>query len=419
MKKTATTVATLLLAALFVATGWAQDKGATQGKKVPEIYLIKDRNALSGVTARSALDSRRNIRKALPVKQKKDVVIGLVPCTLDNPYYVARDKAAQDTASKYGYTVKIISSNFDIAQQTKAVETFVTQKVDVLIIDPVDAPSAENAARYAVQHGIPVVGVGNALEWDANIITTILANQYENGFENGVYAAQQFNKKHIKCVVILGQMGYSVADSRVNGMIGGIVYQRSKEMGKTLSREDAMLKGYNLFLALRDKGKFSDKDTDFEVSGFGEGGWTEEGGLKAGEDLLTASHDANLILAENDFMGIGAIRAIQNASLTPGKGGILVACAADGSKAAFELIKKGKMLSTGYNCPFMAGKYAVELIHMIFEEGYDANNMPIETSYQPYSINATNIDKFYDRNSDFAQMQDLKFKTIDQLVAAQ
>ena len=61
----------------------------------------------------------------------------------------------------------------------------------MLIIDPVNAPSGkENAADTPSRMEPPVVGVGNACEWDAKYTSpTILANQYQNGFENGIFRA--------------------------------------------------------------------------------------------------------------------------------------------------------------------------------------------------------------------------------------
>jgi len=409
MKRLLTLILALIL--MLCAAGIAEES------QYHEIYLIEDRNSLSGVYSIADLQSREAINKALPVEQKSDLVIGLTPCTLDNAYYVARDAAAQVKCDEYGYELKIIDANFDIAQQTKAVETFVTLGVDVIIIDAVDAAAAAQSAAYAVENGIPVIAVGNSFGSDSAAITTVLANQYENGYENGLYAAAQFVGQDIKATVVLGQMGYSVADSRISGNLAGIISARKAELGQEISKEDAMLEAFYMMNELRDTGKASYEEIGFYILGYGEGNWTEEGGQTATETLLTANSDMNLILAENDFMGIGAIRAIETMGMTPGEGGILIACSADGSKEAFEYIMEGKLLSTGYNCPQMAGQYAVELIHMIFEEGYDANNLPIETTYPAHSINATNVEEFYDPDSDFAKPMSLEFRTIDQILA--
>jgi ABC-type xylose transport system substrate-binding protein len=54
------------------------------------------------------------------------------------------------------------------------------------------------------------------------------------------------------------------------------------------------------------------------------------------EDILVANPDVNLLIAENDAMAIGALKAINEA----GKGSDITVAAFDGQKEAYELIKE-------------------------------------------------------------------------------
>ena len=54
----------------------------------------------------------------------------------------------------------------------------------------------------------------------------------------------------------------------------------------------------------------------FEVVGQGWGGWNNEGGLKAMEDILTAHPEVNVVLGENDSMVLGARDALKEAGKT-------------------------------------------------------------------------------------------------------
>ena len=51
------------------------------------------------------------------------------------------------------------------------------------------------------------------------------------------------------------------------------------------------------------------------------------------EDILVAHPDVNVLLAENDSMALGAMRAIENAGLTPMKD--IIIWLADGQKRHF------------------------------------------------------------------------------------
>jgi ribose transport system substrate-binding protein len=385
---------------------------SSAGNADHEIYTIDDSNALSGII-RPVIESRRSINKGLPVEQKDKVVIGWDLATLGNPWFVTVEQAAKERAKEYGYDLKVLVSDFNPTKQSSDIEAFVSQKVDVIVIDSVDIHAAAADAKRAVDAGIPVIGVGVAFDPSAPVITTVLSNSYLNGFECGVYAAEQLKGQNIKSILITGGMGHPVSESRGNGLVSGIVYGRMKESGKEISKEDAMLRGYNLWLEVRNNGKFKDEELNFELVGSGSGEWTDEGGLKIAEDLLTANPDVNLVLAANDFMGMGALRVIEQRKLSD----ILIACAADGSKEAMELIKEGKLLCTGYNCGTLVGAKVIDLIHKIFEEGYDADNMPIDSNLPAICINKDNVDKYYDPSQPFVKPVEHEFKTIDELMA--
>ena len=96
--------------------------------------------------------------------------------------------------------------------------------------------------------------------------------------------------------------------------------------------------------------------TTFEVVAQGWGNWSNNGGLKAMEDILVAHPDVNVLLAENDAMALGAMKAINEA----GKTDQITIVAIDGQKEAYQLIRAGKMGSTAVNSPDELGKYVVE-----------------------------------------------------------
>lgn len=217
-------------------------------------------------------------------------------------------------AEKYGYEVKVQVAGSKLEKQSQAIDSFITQGVDILVVNPTDVLGVASDIKHAVEAGIPVIAVGTAPDSSAPVITTINQSSYSNGFEAGKYVAEQYkNEDPINAALIIGVMGNATSESRLNGMIGGIIYGRMQKLGKTMSKEEAMLRGYYLFEQIKKSGKFDDPETKFSVLGIGTGNWTEEGGLKAAEDLLAANASKlNIILADNDFMGMGALKALGN-----------------------------------------------------------------------------------------------------------
>ena len=92
-------------------------------------------------------------------------------------------------------------------------------------------------------------------------------------------------------------------------------------------------------------------------------------------------------------MGMGALRAIENQGY---KGKIAVANAADGFRVALDLVKSGDMLVTGLCSGSHTGEGVMQLIHQIFDQGFDAGNLPLGSYYPSQIVTGQNADEFID-----------------------
>jgi len=71
------------------------------------------------------------------------------------------------------------------------------------------------------------------------------------------------------------------------------------------------------------------------------GDFTRAGGKEVMEAFLKAEKNIDVLFAHNDDMAIGAIQAIEEAGLKPGKDILIVSI--DGVKGAFEAMMAGKL----------------------------------------------------------------------------
>ncbi|WP_146048302.1 substrate-binding domain-containing protein, partial [Lactonifactor longoviformis] len=379
-----------------------------------EIYKLTERNALSGLVS-PAMKDRKDIDKALPKEQKGNLTIGLSMGQMGSSFFTEMIDSATKAAEDYGYELVMLCADGNISKQSADVESMITAGYDAIILNPMDVTAAAADVKRAVEAGIPVIGAGVDFAEDVPVVTSILANNYFGGWESGLYMGEFFKDQHIKAAAILGMMGHTIDESRINGMIAGILYKRAEQQGNPYAcQEDAYLEANDLFSELRDKGKFSSDKWDFEIVAQGQGDWTNEGGLAAAEDIIAGNSDINLIMAACDPMGAGAIKAIKNAGLTPGKD-IYVACAADGGKEMFPYLESGEMLVTGYNSPNLNGSAAVDLIHMMFEEGYDASNLPAASDLPNGAITKENWKEYEDPDLQYCKVLPFEWKTIDQI----
>ena len=411
-------IITVVLAVTVLAgTG----SGASESSAFDQLLAMKDQLPLSGLQPLH-LDSRKNIEKALPKHQKRNLTIGWTGASLGSTFFTEMMSSANVAAKKYNYKMLYQNANFDIQKQYTHIDTFISQKVDVLVVNAVDMAATLQYYKRAVAAGIPVIVTGpTAGKPDYPIVTTFLSGSYEPGFQVGLYTAKKMWKAgHVlKVGFTESDLGYADANSRPCGFIGGYLYQSHIMAGKPYaSKWDAALEGYNDWIKVKDQGKFNDTANDLDFVGYGVGGGTDPAsGQKAASDLLTAHPDINVLVVEEDSQFRGVIKEIQQHNLVPGKDIILVA-PADATKEGMEYVKNGTVLAVASNCPYYDGEAVINLIHRIFEENFDATNLPVN-SYTPTAcITKENLAQFYDPKVAFAKALPWKVQTIDEYNAA-
>ncbi|MDG4889888.1 MULTISPECIES: sugar ABC transporter substrate-binding protein [unclassified Mesorhizobium] len=101
----------------------------------------------------------------------KPPILGVVAIDLQNSFFVDMKKAG-DVAEK-DYKVKAIwqSAEGSLEKEVSLVENFIAQKVDVILVDPLDKNALMPVINKATDAGIPVITMGNKVEGKANYST--------------------------------------------------------------------------------------------------------------------------------------------------------------------------------------------------------------------------------------------------------
>ena len=105
-------------------------------------------------------------KAAKPADGKKTTTIGFSISTLNNPFFVSVRKGVEE-AKKLGVNVKIVDAQNDPAKQANDISDLIQQKVDVLLINPVDSAAISTSVAAANKASIPVL----ALDRSADIFT--------------------------------------------------------------------------------------------------------------------------------------------------------------------------------------------------------------------------------------------------------
>jgi ribose transport system substrate-binding protein len=345
-------------------------------------------------------EDRSGLEKALnknKLKKPEDITIGFSQFTMGNPYFAQEVKTAEAVSKEYGFNFIATDGLDDMQKQSSDFDTLISKGVDIIITDLKDPIGNVPDIQRAVDAGIPVIAVDGGIDQTAPIVTLITASPYDNGVECGKWMAANVSGDEVKAGIISGAVGNAVGEGRRFGMIAGIIEGQLEKLGLDPSAENIKKYSEEVFDNIRDTGKYRLEDLKFEIVNQGWGNWTDEGGLDAAEDIISGNPDINLIMTENDFMGLGAQKAVKAAGL---EGKILLGSCADGSRNALDEIKAGTFGVTGYNNPIVYSRAAVDLAYKILVEGYDAQGLPFYTYSAAVAITAENVKEYYPDTKD-------------------
>ena len=264
-------------------------------------------------------------------KSKKDlsgIKVGYCSPSLNAPFYAALNEAVRRNVVGMGMSFVTAEGQDDISKQIAAVEDLIANNINVLILNPLDQEALVPITKAATRNGIAVFILDSKIAPEAEYVSSVQANNRGNGSLIGNWVVDKLGNQPLKIALLSGAKGNPVGQERREGMLTGIASAQLTKSGRTT----------------------------FEVVAQGWGNWSNNGGLKAMEDILVAHPDVNVLLAENDAMALGAMKAINEA----GKTEQITIVAIDGQKEAYQLIRAGKMGSTAVNSPDELGKYVVE-----------------------------------------------------------
>lgn len=210
----------------------------------------------------------------------KDIVIGFSAPASDHGWMGAITKAAVAEADRHpDVEFRLAEGTNDVSLQISQIETFINDKVDVIVLLPFDGEALTEIALKAMQSGIPVVNVDREFSSPFAARTTILGDNYGMGVSAGTYICEQLG----------GQSDAVIAE------IAGI-----DNLPLTQDRSQ----GFADALA----------DCDLKVSHRVAGDFTPQGGEQATSNLLQAAPKIDAIWNHDDDQGVGVLAAIEAAN---------------------------------------------------------------------------------------------------------
>ncbi|NUU00684.1 ABC transporter substrate-binding protein [Herbaspirillum robiniae] len=259
----------------------------------------------------------------------KPLTLGFSQVGAESEWRTANTVSIKESAKQAGVNLKFADAQQKQENQVKAIRSFIAQKVDVIAFSPVVESGWETVLREAKAAKIPVILTDRAVNvTDKSLYVTFIGSDFvEEGRRAGRWLqdkAKTLPAGDINIVELQGTVGSAPAIDRKAGF---------EEIIKT--------------------------DPRFKIIRSQTGDFTRAKGKEVMEAFLKADgKKINVVYAHNDDMAIGAIQAIEEAGMKPGKDILIISI--DGVKGAFEAMMAGK-LNVTVECSPLLGPQLMQI----------------------------------------------------------
>lgn len=274
--------------------------------------------------------------------EKKTLTFALLPKTLSNPYFVAMQQFAEETAAALSndeYTVEIVASapptEDGINEQITMFESYLEKGVDGVLIVPCGTSEVVPIIAKANEKNIPVICLDTNADEGADVAAFIGTNNYDGGYLAGEWTAENVEGE---VAIITGMLGNQCHTDRTNGYLEGV--KSATDAGTvTLVGEIQPCNG--------------DQGTAMGIA----------------ENLLTAYPDLKCIYVTNDTGALGAAAAVKAA------GRDVKVIGFDGSPDGAQSIVNGEMTATVAQTPGVMAEEGVTALYNLIVNGTEPEDM--------------------------------------------
>ena len=269
-------------------------------------------------------------------QDEKSLKIGVSQCSDDAWRRTMNEEILREASFNTGVEVTIKTAYDSNQKQIRDIESFIAEKVDLIIVSPNEAVPLTPVIEKAMQEGIPVVLVDRKTS-TSKYTAFVGADNFQIGKEVGVYTANLLNGKG-NVVEIRGLKGSTPDMERHEGFI-------------------SVIKNY----------------PDIKIVYENDGGWLRSQASEKMTGALQKNPTIDLVFAHNDEMATGAHEAISVASGIK-KPVILGIDALPGTEGGIQKVIKGTIDAT-FIYPTGGEKAVQTAIRILKKEPYDRENI--------------------------------------------
>ncbi|TRY20326.1 substrate-binding domain-containing protein [Tessaracoccus rhinocerotis] len=255
--------------------------------------------------------------------------VGFVAVGPEGAWRQANEANIQETFTEdAGFELKYApAANLDQKSQIDAFTSFVDEGVDVILLSATEGSGWEDSLTRAQEAEIPVILIDRGIEPDNTdlYVTRIAPDNIEVSSAVANWAIEEF-PEGANYFVLEGPAGVSVVNERNEGW-------------------DAVI----------------GEAEGFNKLGAQTANWSTEEAKSVFETVLKSNNnDVQMVFAQNDEMGLGAVQAVEEAGLVPGED--VKIATIDGTKNALQALADGKLSFVAEYNPLF-GETALDVVN--------------------------------------------------------
>ena len=280
------------------------------------------------------------------------ITVGLVTINQQALFFNQINEGANAEAKKQGAQLVIFNANNQPTAQNSAIEDYVAQKVDAIIVIAIDVNGIKPAITTAKQAGIPVIAIDARIPNGDNA-TFIGVDNKSAGEQIGKYVVEwsQKNDKKLK-IGFVGALNSAIQNERLDG------FKAALQAGKINATFADTVDGQNV----------------------------QDVALTASENLLTGNPDLNAIYATGEPALVGSISALTSQNRTKD----ISLFGWDLTEQAIRGIDEGWIVAVVQQDPAQEGRRAVDAAVKLKK----GETVPANVDVPVTIVTKENVDKF-------------------------
>lgn len=258
---------------------------------------------------------------------KSKLVVGFSQIGAESAWRTRNTFSMKEEAKKQDIQLIFMDAEQKQENQIKAIYSFIAYQVDVIILAPIVETGWDNALDKAKEAGIPVIVSDRSIQTeDESLYSGFVGSDfYESGREAGRFLLKKFQGVTDPIIIyeMMGTDNSTPAIERHNGFV-------------------EVLRGHPQFRI-----RYSEM-----------GDFLRSKGKELMTDQIARGTPIDVLYCHNDAMALGAVDAMEEAGMRPGKDVVIVSI--DAEQEAVDAVREGKM-NCVIECNPNLGEMAMEL----------------------------------------------------------